>query len=458
MELRDYQTHILDQVKAHMRAGERRLLIVSPTGSGKTVLVAHMLKSAARKGNKSWFAVHRRELIMQSIRTFHQVGVKHGVISTNFPENRNNPIQLVSVQTIARRIGKYDSPNIIILDEGHHAAAGTWRKLFDNYPRAFFVLLTATPERLDGKGLKEYANVMINGPSVSQLISDGYLSDYKAYAPPSQIDTAGLKKSMGDFQKSALGKRAIVTTGDAVKEYKSRACGKKAIAFCANIEHSKHVVNAFNSAGISAAHVDGTTDAKERDRKIKLFKEGKINVLSNVELFGEGFDVPSIEAVILLRPTQSLSLHLQQVGRALRPADGKSHAIIIDHAGNLERHGLPDQPRLWSLLGKKERLKNEKETITRVRTCPTCFATQLASSFICRFCGSDVKTQKEIEIIEKEQELQELELTKMREKWEVRRERSQINSYEDAVEFGKRRGYKPTWAKFYWSKCRKNKC
>ena len=396
---------------------------------------------------------------MQSVRTFDEVGVKHGIIATNFPENRNNPIQLVSVQTISRRIGKYSSPDIIILDEGHHSAAGTWRKLFDNYPKAFFILLTATPERLDGKGLKEFANVMVMGPTVSQLISEGYLSDYKAYAPASQIDTSSIKKSMGDFQKTALAEAADQRKirGDAVKEYLAKAKGKRAIVFCVNIEHSKHVVQTFQEAGVSAAHIDGTTPGPERDRKLKLFKEGKIDVLSNVELFGEGYDCPAIEAVILLRPTQSLSLHLQQVGRSLRPSDGKRFSIILDHAGNIERHGLPDQPRLWSLDGKKEREKNEKESTTRVRMCPDCFAVLRVYVERCPECGSAEIKRKMREIEQEEAELKELELNKMREKWEHRRERSQINSYEDAVEFGKRRGYKSSWAKFYWKNCRRNR-
>jgi len=456
MKLRNYQEQGMNEIRAHMLAGEKRVLYVLPTGGGKTVVVAHMIKSAAARGKRIWFVLHRQELLMQSIRAFHQVGVKHGIVASGMDVGADNPVQIVSVQTMAKRIGKYKAPDLIIIDEGHHAVAGSWSKIFDNYPRAHYVLVTATPERLDGKGLKGYADQMVIGPSVSELIQLGYLSDYKAYAP-SKIDTKGLKKTAGDFQKKELGIRAKVITGDAVQEYKTKCMGKRAISFCASIDHSMHVVSEFNAAGIPAAHVDGKTPKDVRAKRIKQFKEGKIHVLSNVELFGEGFDIPAIEAVILLRPTESLSLHLQQVGRALRPADGKSHAIILDHAGNIEKHGLPDEPRLWSLDGKKERIKNEKETNTRVRMCPNCFAFLRASSGRCSECGSEEIIKRDMQIIQEEAELQELELNKIREKWLARRERSEIQSYEDAVEFGKRRGYKPGWAKVYWQNCRRNR-
>ena len=450
MELRDYQHDIIAQTKAAMAAGEKRLLIVAPTGSGKTVLVAHMLKSAAAKGNRSWFIVHRRELVKQSIRTFHDVDVQHGVIANGFPPTYGSQIQLASIQTLKNRFGKSRSPKIIIIDEGHHAVAGSWKKLFDNYPNAFFVLVTATPERLDGKGLGGYANQIIEGPSVAELIKAGWLCNYRAFAP-STIDTSGIKKSMGDFQRGALALAADkpTITGDAIKEYQKLCPGKRAIAFCTSVAHSKHVCEAFNSAGIPAEHVDGETDHGQRDQAIKNFRDGKTRVLTNVELFGEGFDLPVVETAILLRPTQSLALHLQQIGRVLRPAPGKSEALILDHAGNLARHGLPDEPRCWDLGGKRERIKKERDGEIKVRTCRACFAVQLASRRYCQFCKAGLISEAEREVEIREGELAEIRADEQRAKWAARKDQGRAQTLEELVALGKKRGYKRPhfWAK-----------
>lgn len=450
MELREYQFDIINQTKAAMMAGEKRLLIVAPTGSGKTVLVAHMLKAAAAKGNRSWFIVHRRELVKQSIRTFHDVGVQHGVIANGFPPTYGSPIQLASIQTLKNRMGRSRAPKIIIIDEGHHAVAGSWKKLFDNYPNAFFVLVTATPERLDGKGLGGYANQIIEGPNVAQLIKAGWLCDYRAFAP-STIDTTGIKKSMGDFQRGALALAADKPsiTGDAIKEYTQLCMGKRAIAFCTSVAHSKHVVEAFNNAGIPAEHVDGETDHGKRDAAIRRFAEGSTKILSNVELFGEGFDLPAVEAAILLRPTQSLALHLQQIGRILRPSPGKSQAIILDHAGNLARHGLPDEPRCWDLGGKKERIKKEKDPELRVRTCPKCFAVQMVSRRFCQYCDAGLISEQERQVEIQEGELAEINAEMMRAKWAAKKEQGAAQTVEQLAEIGRQRGYKRPylWAK-----------
>lgn len=448
--LRPYQTEIIDRCRSMMKSGCHKILITSPTGSGKTAFTAQMLKTAAEKGLHSWFCVHRRELVKQSLRAFFNIGVNAGVISAGFQEDRKAKIQIASIQTLARRLHKYPIPKLIVWDETHHLAAGSWSTVFYTFSDAFHVGLTATPERLDGQGLNKFYDEMIVGKSVSWLIENGYLSPYKLYAP-SSINTGDLHIRMGDFAKDELNKAADkpTITGDAIKHYLKYAAGKRAAVFCVSIEHSKHVVAQFNANGIPAEHVDGETDTDIRDAAIARFATGETKILSNVELFGEGFDCPSMECAILLRPTQSLALYLQQVGRALRPYEGKSEAIILDHAGNCQRHGLPDEDRVWSLQGRTKDKKNG-EASTSVRICPKCFACIATSKVQCTYCGFTFEIQSR-KVAEVEGELVEVNSAELRQK--RFREQGYAKTLEDLIELGKRRGYKRArlWAKHIWN-------
>jgi DNA repair protein RadD len=442
LELRPYQEKIVSKARSLMQKGVRSMLITSPTGSGKTVLVAHMLKASARRGLPSWFINHRRELVKQSIKTFGVVGVNHGVIAAGFHEDLTRLMQIGSVQTLSRRFHKLRAPSLIIWDECHHVAAGSWAKIFRAFPNAFHIGLTATPERLDGKGLGEYFQEMIAGPTVEWLIENRYLSPYRIFAPPGGIDVSGVRKSMGDFSRQELQVVASrpTITGSAIQEYKKRADGKRAVVFCVSVEHSKHVVEEFKAAGIPAAHVDGETDVSIRDETIRRFERGDIRVLSNVELFGEGFDLPAMEVAILLRPTQSLGLYLQQVGRVLRPSPGKTEAIILDHAGNCERHGLPDETREWSLQGRSNtRGGDSKDGTSSVRICPQCFAAQFRGRDRCGFCQHQFEVQSR-KVDEVEGELIEGDPAALR--LQKRREQKSAESLEDLIQLGIKRGYK----------------
>lgn len=447
MELRTYQVDIIDRVRALMIDGVKRILIQSPTGSGKTALTAKMLGNAEKKGMASLFNVHRRELIKQSIRTFHASGVRAGVIAANFLGDARSLIQIASVQTLSRRLIKIRRPKLIVWDEAHHIAAGSWAKIYSAFPEAFHVGLTATPERLDGKGLKAWFDTMIHGPSVSWLIQNKFLAPYRLYAPTGII-TEEISTVMGDFSKPELNAAADkpTITGDAIKHYLKYAAGKRAIVFCVSIEHSKHVVEQFKAAGISAAHVDGETNASERDQAIANFERGRTLILSNVELFGEGFDLPAVEAAILLRPTQSLGLYLQQCGRVLRPSPGKREALILDHAGNCQRHGLPDEEREWSLEGRAFRKgRAGREGGAAVKICPACFAAQFSGRPVCGFCGKPFDIQSR-EVEEVEGELVEIDQEIAAAQRARRREQGSARSLEELIAFGKSKGYKPGWA------------
>jgi len=432
-----------------MSRGHRSILICSPTGSGKTALTAHMLKAAASKSLSSWFLVHRRELLYQSSRAFDSIDLDHGIVCSGIPFAPNKTVQICSVQSLARRASKLTPPKLIIYDECHHIGAASWERIFKSNPQAYHIGLTASPVRADGKGLSDYFSQMINGPSVSDLIKQGFLSDYKAYAP-STVDTSGLHTSMGDYIRSELtdlmNKPKI--TGNAIDEYINRAVGKRNIVFCASIEHSTKVAEEFNNLGIKARHVDGKTPHTEREESLRLFQSGEIKVLCNVDLFGEGLDVPAVECVTLLRPTQSLGLHIQQIGRAMRPFPGKTHAVIIDHVGNIQRHGLPDEDREWDLNGVATR-KESKDSIS-VKTCLVCFAAQRPGPAACIYCGGEFKvtprTVKEIEGELKEIDKQAI-ITARKSK---RQEQGRAQTFDELVAIGRARGYKNAyaWAKY----------
>lgn len=449
MNLRSYQSDIINQCRDLMKSGVKSLIVTAPTGSGKTLLTAHMIKTAASKGMGSWFVVHRRELVKQSIKAFHGEGVKFGVIASGFQADTRYSVQIASIQTLARRHSRFKAPKLIVWDESHHISAGTWSKLYSYYPDAFHIGLTATPSRLDGSGLDKYFKSMVKGPSVAWLIENKFLSPYKLYAP-SYINTDSLHVRMGDYVKSELS--AIVDkptiTGDAIAHYKKLASGKRAVVFAVSVEHSKHIVEQFLASGIPAEHVDGKTPTEERDAAIKRFTDGETKILSNVELFGEGFDLPAIEAAILLRPTQSIVLFLQQIGRTLRVSPGKDHAIILDHAGNCQRHGLPDEEREWDLKGRKNKGR-AKNASGSVKICPHCFAAQPAGLEKCNFCNFIFdKNPREVE--EVEGTLVEVDPETIRR--ERNKEQGRAGSLQELIALGRKRGYKnpSAWARYVY--------
>lgn len=457
ISLRPYQLKLQDEARALMHKGCQRILLQGPTGMGKTALCASMMGRSAERGNPSWFIVHRRELLSQSQRAFEKAGFPYGLIAAGFHPNPDPLVQICSIGSLGRRLSSVRKPRLIIWDECHHVAAASWKKIFDVFPDAFHIGLTATPQRLDGKGLSDFFQAMILGPTVAELIEQKYLSKYKLFAPPG-ISVAGVKMQYGDFSR-----REIVDivnrptiTGNAIVEYRRQANGKRAVAFCASVEHSKHVAQQFSDAGIPAWHVDGETPTPERDAAINSFVSGKTLVLTNVDLFGEGFDVPAIECVIDLAPTQSLAKFLQRCGRALRPADGKDVAIILDHAGNVNIHGMPDENREWTLQGK---LKGHGS----VRICPECFAAQPSSNKKCENedCGfvfpvvsryGDDEGPREVEQVPGD--LVEVQAAAL--KHRHNKENRGAKTVEELTELGRRRGYKrpELWARHYFEASR----
>lgn len=402
IQLRDYQTAMLDEAREHMRAGVRRVLLVAPTGAGKRLMAVHTIGTAVARGKRCWFLVHRKELMDQAADTLSDARLPFGIIKSDIRADYRAPVQLASVQTVVNRLGlrrqapvgslkeraaaAIQPPDFIFADEAHHARAGSWAAVLGAYPTAFILGFTATPQRLDGKSLGTNFDQLVVGPSTRELIDGGYLADYRLYAPPG-IDTSQIHTLAGDYRKDELAKvvdRPQIV-GDAVAHYQRIAADSQAICFAVNVLHSQHLADAFNAAGISARHVDGETRSVERSLAIEDFAARRFRVLCNVDILGEGLDVAGIETVICARPTQSLAVYLQQIGRGLRVKPGRRAAIILDHAGNALRHGLPDEDREWSLEEDPQRRRKPSEA--SIKICPACFAACHPQQRTCPACG-----------------------------------------------------------------------
>lgn len=442
--LRPYQTRMIDGAREAYRKGERAVLFQLPTGGGKTITASTVVHGAAAKGNVTWWLTHRRELVSQASKTFHELGIPHGTVQAGHVSNPRASVQVASIQTIARRLDQLPSPDLIVFDETHHIGAASWSAIFDRFPAARILGLTATPWRLDGAGLGRWYGEMVEGPSVAELISNGSLSPYRLFAP-AMPDLSDVETLAGDFKQSALAramdKPQIV--GDAIGHYRRLCDGKRAVVFAAGVQNSKNIAAQFNQAGIAAEHVDGEMSTEQRDGAVERFRRGETLVLCNADLFGEGFDVPAIEAAILLRPTKSLSLHLQQVGRALRPAPGKDCAVILDHAGNSLRHGLPDDERAWDLADREKRKKADGPVVA-VRQCKACFYVYRPAPK-CPQCGHVAAgVAREIEQVEGTL----AEVTRDRLKVAARKEIGRAQSRQDLEKIARERGYKAGWVDY----------
>ena len=339
--------------------------------------------------------------------------------------------------------------NGFLVHNCHHAVAGQWRNVTDRNPNAFLLGLTATPERLDGKGLGiESGGVyekLVLGPSVKSLIERGYLSQPRVFAPPINFDDSALRTIAGDYDvkqmSEMLPQPQII--GDCVRHYSKICPNMPAIAFCSTIEHARHTAEQFCNAGFNFKCIDGTMSDFDRRDAIEGLGSGRYDGLTSCNIISEGTDIPVVGCAIFLRKTKSLSLYLQQAGRVLRPYSGKEYSIILDHVRNVENHGFPEDERDWSLEGRRKQKRDEDEIF--IRTCPQCYACYKSSLRACPVCGfgaeNAIKSQREIEFIDAE--LVEIQ------KVQKERERKEANAFNKLLELGKQRGYSNPYA---WAK------
>ena len=445
-ELRPYQEQLLSDIRNAIRQGHRRILAVMPTGAGKGTTIGAMVASAAAKGNRTLVLAHRAELIQQLSNTATSWEVPYGLIAAGQSMDNSALLQVGSVQTVIRRLDRMLPPDIIIVDEAHHLCRGnTWGKVIDRWPGALLIGKTATPCRTNGIGLGDghggYFTTMVLGPTAAWLTEAGYLAPAKVYSPPLGFSTKGLRKRMGDFDMSQAGEvlQAGQAMGDCLAHYRKYLDGQTAIAFCCSVAHAEAVARLFNEHGVAAASIDGTMDSATRERLLSDLGAGRLKVLTSCALIGEGVDVPSVSGCILLRPTQSVSLHLQMIGRCLRPQPGKQ-AVILDHVGNVLRLGHHLEERQWTLDGTPKR---DREKSPSVKVCPKCFSCMASAKPVCPDCGHEFTVERR-DLVHVDGELVEVN-----QQVDRKREQSQARTVEELIAIGKRRGMKnPTgWAR-----------
>ena len=425
MPLRPYQTELITRTRKSWAAGHKRPCIVLGCGGGKSVIVAEIARKTTENKKRELFIVHRKELCDQIRKTFEWWGVDMDFCTIGM------------VQTVTRRLTKIRTPTLIITDENHHCLANSYRRIYEAFPDAYCVGVTATPVRLDGSGLGDVNDDLVIGPPTRWLIDNGYLAPYKYYSVK-LIDTDALKTRRGEYDLTGVVLDRKIY-GDVIQSYRRFADGLKAICYCPSIPYSEQMAERFRAAGIPAAHIDGATDKKERDRIISDFRTGKVQVLCNVDLISEGFDVPDCGAAILLRPTKSLTLYIQQAMRCMRYKPGKT-AVIIDHVGNVFRHGFPDDNRDWDLYAKPDK-KARKKPEVRAKECPQCMAAVPSTAAECPHCGYKFRSEG--------RELEEDGSAKIEEIKHIIADYTRpgdCRSYRELLEYAKNHGYKPGWA------------
>lgn len=458
--LRPYQEKLIEGIRASYRAGKKAPILSLPTGGGKTFCFAYMTQQAAQRGKRVLILVHKTELLDQASRSLAALGVDHGRISPGHHGERSQ-VAVASIQTLIRRLPKLKMQfDFIIIDEAHHGVSSSYRRILVYFPNAHILGVTATPCRTDGQGLGvDHGGIfddLVEGPSVEELIDIGALVRPVVYAPPSGLDLSGIRRIGGDYDKRELNARVDkpTITGSAVDHYARLTPGDPAIAFCASLQHASHVRDEFRSRGFTSEIIHGGLDDLTRKSMIEGLGAGRIHVLTSVDLISEGTDIPIVSTGILLRPTQSKALYLQQVGRVLRPSPSKARAVILDHVGNCLKHGLPTDKNEWSLEGdKKKRGSKELETI-RVRQCKKCFAVW-EQGIKCPECGhvNVIEARKPKQTEGELREISKVEIERLR--IAKRREEGQAKTFEDLLAIEKARGYRPGWAHLRWNARRK---
>ena len=435
MILRPYQAELFDQARRAFRAGHRRICVVLPTGGGKSAIIGHAVQQATARGLRVYVVAHRRRLVQQLTATVTAWGAPDTLVR--------------SVQSI--RCAALPPPDLLIVDEAHHLVAGNqWGRLIDAWPDAFLLGLTATPARLDGVGLGHghggYFQQLVIGPDARWLTDHGFLAPARVFSWPGPSLT-GIRTRMGDLDLQQAEQAMAGLMGDAVTEYQRHLAGQTAIANCCSVAHAEAVAAAFRADGIPAAALTGTVSRQEQDRLFADLACGTLKVLCQCEIVSEGVDLPSVAGALMLRPTQSTVVWLQQLGRALRPAPGKAAAIILDHAGNARRPGLglPTDPRDWTMEGRKRR---KGDPVPPVRSCPACYCCVPASVSECPECGHIWQVQIR-ELKRLEGSLSEIAQEAIR--WHRVKEERSCLSLEEWEALGRARGYAPGWARIRYA-------
>jgi DNA repair protein RadD len=451
--LHQFQRTAVEQVEGELSSGIAKLLLVAPTGAGKTIIASDLIKRGIAKHKRVLFLAHRREIIQQTSRKLYQSGVSHGIIMAG-ASGALRPqalVQVASIDTLRARALNRDVirlplADIIFIDEAHHARALTYGRVIDAYPKAAVIGLTATPCRGDGRGLGNVFTKLIECPQVEVLIGLGVLVRSRVYAPIDP-DLTGVRTQNGDYVTDQLASRMNTDklVGDIVTHWLSYGERRRTVVFAVDVAHSMHIRNEMIRAGVRAEHLDANTPINERETILARLASGETELVTNCMVLTEGWDMPQVGCCILARPTKQMGLYRQMIGRVLRAAAGKKDAIILDHSGACYRHGLPEDPVEWTLAIDRRAASpaHEKRKVGgefRLRECPECNA--LMAIPPCGHCGWMPKPRaRDVEVADGELGL-------------VTGGRAQAPLYDPAIcgrwhgmlaFIARDRGYKPGW-------------
>ena len=462
-KLRSYQQETIDKVYQSMRSGHRRIVVQQPPRTGKTVIMAEIARKTTIKGNRVMFMIHRKEVLEQAIKTFKLQGVDMNLTTMGM------------VQTLTRRINQLDKPQLILVDEAHHALAKSYLNILDAFPNAYVLYFTATPIRTGHDQLDQIADDIVTGKSIEWLTKHHFLAPFHYYGL-GDIDRSKLRKSNGDYSSESMDQAiSHEIYGHIIEQYQRLAKGKQAVVYCHSIESAKKITQQFEQADITAAEVDGDTDQNIRDKLIQQFRDQKLTILVNVNLFTEGVDLPNVDCVIMARPTSSLALYLQFSMRCLNPREGKT-AIIIDHVDNFLTFGLPNNDRNWSeaiVTKDKRKAKSSTENGPAIAQCNYCFGTFYRDQIIddcCPLCGHELKKKtKDYKIVNVDlQEIKENQAVNHR-KAMIKKILSdqvmanvadksvgQLHTLKEFQAYAKLHNYSPGWAWYQFNNRRKH--
>jgi superfamily II DNA or RNA helicase len=365
--------------------------LVAATGFGKTHVSCEIVRQAVAKGKLVWFLAHLKEILDDTSARLTAAGISHGQIRAGRSADYSVAVQVVGVATAVKRTG-LPRPDLIIVDECHLAVANSYRQVIAAAGSPLLLGLTGTPQRLDGRGLREVFDRIVWTCSTAELIDEGLLAPVRVFAPP-VADLSGIGKRGGDFDQGAAGavmsRPAVV--GDALSHWKKLCSGRRGVAFCTTVAHAKAVAEQWRSAGFRAMAVHGNSDDAERREAMAGLRAGRLDLVACAQLWIAGVDVPQIDTVIWLRPTASLTAWLQGNGRGLRIAPGKADLLVLDHVGNCQRLGHPLQAHEWSLDG---RTKRDRQAAPSVRVCPRCFSAMPSAKQVCPDCGYEFTPER----------------------------------------------------------------
>ena len=408
-----HQKKTIDQIKEKLRMGFKKILVVLPTGAGKSIIMGVVANICLNKDNKVLALMHRRNLVLQLLKKFKSCNVDSGVIMSKVDSRLFEPVQAGTIQTFSKRIklgGSWRHPaDVVFIDEAHRSLSKTYQDTLKLYKDKIVIGFTATPTLSSGVGMGNYFQTLIQPVGVRELINQGYLVPSVCYGLTAP-DLAGLKKQGDDYEKKGLGERYnnAKLIGDVVKNWNEIAFGLKTMLFAVNVKHSMAIVYEFNKYGIPAEHLDAHSSDEEREATIKRFRAGETFIVSNVDLYTEGTDIPEIECIVLATATKSIGRYLQMVGRGARihPESGKKEFIVLDHGKNItgrdDSHGYYEDPIEWTLEGKKISYKKPAPISPKEKhkmSCEKCNAIFTGSE--CPRCGTKIENYgKKIEALE----------------------------------------------------------